>query len=233
MRRRAVESTTVRSMGYQAKSKVLESSPIWGGVSIFRCAGGGTTRSSGERITRANTSMLRSGMDTRLSAWAKHKRGGISSKLEWSSAKKSTTTGGNTALKRVCSIFAQLLQFIPRLEFEAAVTKHKAERHARGFTWTQFVAMLFCQLGHAQSLREITQGLAASEGDWRGWKRLRVGPRWPTPISIAVGSCIGRYLRICCSGAEPKRRIEARRSSASSTSLLAGCDNDAGLPVGL
>ena len=27
--------------------------------------------------------------------------------------------------------------------------------------------MLFCQLGHAQSLREITQGLAASEGKLR------------------------------------------------------------------
>jgi len=68
-------------------------------------------------------------------------------------------------LNRVCSIFTQLLQLIPRIEFEAAVAEHKAERHARGFSsWTQFVAMLFCQLGHAQSLREITQGLAATEG---------------------------------------------------------------------
>jgi hypothetical protein len=51
------------------------------------------------------------------------------------------------------------------LEFESAVGKHKAERHARGFTcWGQFVAMLFCQLGRAQSLREICGGLAASEG---------------------------------------------------------------------
>jgi hypothetical protein len=45
------------------------------------------------------------------------------------------------------------------------VSEHKAERHARGFTsWDQFVAMLFCQLGRAQSLREICGGLAASEG---------------------------------------------------------------------
>jgi hypothetical protein len=43
--------------------------------------------------------------------------------------------------------------------------QHKAERHARGFTcWGQFVAMLFCQLGRAHSLREICNGLAASEG---------------------------------------------------------------------
>jgi hypothetical protein len=71
-------------------------------------------------------------------------------------------------MKRVSSIFSQLLQLFPRLEFEAAVREHQAERHARGFRcWTQFVAMLFCQLGHAQSLREITGGLAACEGKLR------------------------------------------------------------------
>ena len=71
-------------------------------------------------------------------------------------------------MNRVCSIFSQLLQFIPRLPFEARVREHKAERHARGFgSWPQFIAMLFCQLGHAQSLREITGGLAASEGKLR------------------------------------------------------------------
>jgi Domain of unknown function (DUF4372) len=68
-------------------------------------------------------------------------------------------------LNRVCSIFSQILQLFSRWEFESAVRQHKAERHARGFTcWGQFVAMLFCQLGRAQSLREICGGLAASEG---------------------------------------------------------------------
>lgn len=71
-------------------------------------------------------------------------------------------------MNRVSSIFSQLLQFFPRLEFEAAVRQHKAERHARGFTcWQQFVAMLFCQLAYAQSLREICGGLAALEGKLR------------------------------------------------------------------
>ena len=68
-------------------------------------------------------------------------------------------------MTRVCSPFSQILQLFSRLEFESAVRQHKAEQHARGFTcWGQFVAMLFCQLGHAQSLREICGGLAASEG---------------------------------------------------------------------
>jgi hypothetical protein len=54
------------------------------------------------------------------------------------------------------------------VEFEKAVKEHKAERHARGFTcWGQFVAMLFCHWGRAQSLREICGGLAASEGKLR------------------------------------------------------------------
>jgi hypothetical protein len=57
------------------------------------------------------------------------------------------------------------LKTFPRTEFEGFVKKHKAERHARGFTcWGQFVAMLFCQLARAHSLREICQGLAACEG---------------------------------------------------------------------
>lgn len=68
-------------------------------------------------------------------------------------------------MNRVCSIFAQMLSLIPRALFEKAVVKHKAERHARGFTCRgQLVAMLFCQLGQARSLREICNGLAASEG---------------------------------------------------------------------
>jgi hypothetical protein len=68
-------------------------------------------------------------------------------------------------MKRVCSIFSQILQLIPRDSFEAAVRKHQAERHARGFSsWGQAVAMLFCQLAQAKSLREITEGLQACEG---------------------------------------------------------------------
>ncbi len=71
-------------------------------------------------------------------------------------------------MTRVCSIFSQLLQLFPRLEFEQAVKRHQAERHARGFTcWGQFVSMMFCHLGKAQTLREITGGLAASAGKLR------------------------------------------------------------------
>jgi hypothetical protein len=74
----------------------------------------------------------------------------------------------SSAMNRVCSIFAQLLQLFPRTQFQQAVKTFHAERHARGFTcWGQFVAMMFCQLASAKSLREICQGLAASEGKLR------------------------------------------------------------------
>ena len=68
-------------------------------------------------------------------------------------------------MERFLSIFSQLLKLFPRTEFQALVKAHRAERHARGFTcWGQFVAMLFCQLGRAHSLREICGGLASCEG---------------------------------------------------------------------
>ena len=88
-------------------------------------------------------------------------------------------------MNRVCSIFSQLLQFFPRLEFEQAVRETRAERHARGFTcWGQFVAMLFCQLGQARSLREICGGLAGCEGKL---KHLGV-PQAPNKSTLAYAN---------------------------------------------
>ncbi len=63
------------------------------------------------------------------------------------------------------SLFNQLLRHFPSLEFTALVKKHNAERAAKGFSCrTQLVAMLFCQLAHADSLREICNGLACCLG---------------------------------------------------------------------
>ena len=68
-------------------------------------------------------------------------------------------------MRQFNSMFSQLLSFFPRSEFEKSVCKHQAERGAKGFDCrTQFIAMLFCQLGRAHSLREICGGLASTEG---------------------------------------------------------------------
>jgi len=74
------------------------------------------------------------------------------------------TAEGNPMIKSA-SLFSQLLRQIPRNDFSALVHKHNGERHAKGFTcWTQLTAMLFCQLAHADSLREICNGLACCLG---------------------------------------------------------------------
>ena len=66
---------------------------------------------------------------------------------------------------RQASLFSQLLQQVPRDEFDQLVRQYGAEKGAKGFTcWTQFVAMLFCHLGRADSLREICHGLACCVG---------------------------------------------------------------------
>jgi hypothetical protein len=66
---------------------------------------------------------------------------------------------------QVASLFNQLLKHFPRTEFATLVRKHGAERGAKGFTcWTQFVAMLFCQLSRTDSLREICNGLSCCLG---------------------------------------------------------------------
>jgi hypothetical protein len=62
---------------------------------------------------------------------------------------------------KTASLFSQLLSHFPRSEFDALAKKHGAERGAKGFTcWDQLVAMLFCHLAIADSLREICNGLA-------------------------------------------------------------------------
>jgi hypothetical protein len=63
------------------------------------------------------------------------------------------------------SLFSQLLSVVNRHQFERRVREKGAEKGAKGFScWSQFVAMMFCQLAQAKSLREISDGLACCEG---------------------------------------------------------------------
>ena len=99
----------------------------------------------------------------------------------------------------VCSIFSQVLGVFSRAEFEQAVSHHRAEHHARGFnSWTQMVAMLFCHLGKAQSLREICGGLAACEGKLRHLGVVQ-GPKRST-LAYANEHGRGSCTRPCLGG---------------------------------
>ncbi len=80
-------------------------------------------------------------------------------------ASPNATHKEGTAIIQVASLFNQLLQHFPRTEFAALVKRNNAERGAKGFgCWTQLVSMLFCQLAHADSLREICNGLGCCLG---------------------------------------------------------------------
>ena len=85
----------------------------------------------------------------------------------------------------VASCFSQLLSLVDRASFARAVRQHQAERGAKGFScWDQFVAMLFCQMGGANSLREICGGLATSMG-----KLVHLGLRQaPTRSTLAYAN---------------------------------------------
>src|SRR6187402_121144 len=66
---------------------------------------------------------------------------------------------------RHSSLFCKLLGVIDRSAFGRLVRETGAEKGAKGFTcWDQLVAMLFCQLAQARSLREIVGGLLCCEG---------------------------------------------------------------------
>jgi hypothetical protein len=69
---------------------------------------------------------------------------------------------------RHASLFSQLIALFSRQKFYELVYRHNSERYAKGFnSWDHFVAMLFCQLAQAKSLREICGGLASCLGKLR------------------------------------------------------------------
>jgi hypothetical protein len=66
---------------------------------------------------------------------------------------------------RHASLFSQLLEVFPRHEFQHLIHDIGTERFSKRFSsWDHFVALLFCQLAQAKSLREICGGLASCLG---------------------------------------------------------------------
>lgn len=87
-------------------------------------------------------------------------------------------------MKASCSMFSQILKLIPRIEFERLVRETGAEYRSKGLSsWSQFVGMLFCQLGRAHSLREIEGGLKSCEG-----KLAHLGIEAPARSSLSYAN---------------------------------------------
>ena len=82
------------------------------------------------------------------------------------------------------SMSRQILKLIPRTDFERIVTATGAEYRSKGVSsWSQFVGMLFCQLGRAHSLREIEGGLKSREG-----KLAHLGIEVPVRSSLSYAN---------------------------------------------
>lgn len=81
-------------------------------------------------------------------------------------------------------MFSQILKLIPRTDFQQIVQQTGAEYRSKGLSsWSQFVAMLFCQLGRAHSLREIEGGLKSCEG-----KLVHLGIAAPARSSLSYAN---------------------------------------------
>ncbi|MBK7662393.1 MAG: IS4 family transposase [Sterolibacteriaceae bacterium] len=81
-------------------------------------------------------------------------------------------------------MFSQILKLIPRTDFERMVKQTGAQYRSKGFSsWSQFVGMLFCQLGRAHSLREIEGGLKSCEG-----KLVHLGIEAPARSSLSYAN---------------------------------------------
>jgi len=87
-------------------------------------------------------------------------------------------------VKASCSMFSQILKLIPRTDFERMVKQTGAQYRSKGLSsWSQFVGMLFCQLGRAHSLREIEGGLKSCEG-----KLVHLGIEAPARSSLSYAN---------------------------------------------
>ena len=64
------------------------------------------------------------------------------------------------------SLFSQMTSIIPREMFSNIVNKHQTDKYSKGIdSWTHLVSMLFCHLGHANSVRDISNGLRSITGN--------------------------------------------------------------------
>lgn len=70
-------------------------------------------------------------------------------------------------MNRVYTIFAELLKFCPRYQFEKITEHYRYNRYVKTFTiWQQYVAVLYSQITLKDSLRDIETGLGTHSSCW-------------------------------------------------------------------
>lgn len=64
------------------------------------------------------------------------------------------------------TLFAQILQYLPKEEIRKIIRRHDTDKHSKGCdTWTQLVSMVFCQFADCVSLRDTANGMHSAMGN--------------------------------------------------------------------
>ena len=64
------------------------------------------------------------------------------------------------------SLFSQIISLLPRNSFEELTNKYQSDKSNKGInSWTHLVSMLFCHIGQASSVRDISNGLRSITGN--------------------------------------------------------------------
>jgi len=64
------------------------------------------------------------------------------------------------------NILSQLVQILPHDVFNRIVKTYHGDKHSKGInSWTHLISMLFCHLGQASSVRDISNGLRSITGN--------------------------------------------------------------------
>jgi len=64
------------------------------------------------------------------------------------------------------SLFSQITSLMPRDLFTEIVKKYGTDKYSKGIdSWTHLISMLFCHFGHANSVRDISNGLRSITGN--------------------------------------------------------------------
>lgn len=64
------------------------------------------------------------------------------------------------------NILSQLVQLLPHDVFNRIVKTYHSDKHSKGInSWTHLISMIFCHLGQASSVRDISNGLRSITGN--------------------------------------------------------------------
>ncbi len=70
-------------------------------------------------------------------------------------------------MRKLETIFGELLKLVPRYQFDKAVEQYQGDRYVKSYTtWHQYITILFSQIKQKDSIRDIVTGWDAFESRW-------------------------------------------------------------------